>query len=297
MKKGFLKLSVLLAALFIGTVGANAWIHTPLVSEQCDLITTAQAGEYNMQCTLKLVVDANATQDPRVGINPNDEFDIIFQLKEGKTTFNIVENEIELTAATDWLIDGEATKVVKIKEDGSVKVKAKYTGDTVLGPTEYVFATVKYQKDDTTAEDCGFAYGTPIPDLVCEIVPSYGVDNYYDTNGQWLGTDENAAATYYKECFACTTPDESKDGKYRDKDGKETDKAGYEKDCTNVCRKEDDKYYCKDGQECDKEKYDNECSPNPKSGSFIPYAGIAAGIILIATATIMVKKQSKLRKL
>ena len=99
--------------------------------------------------------------------------------------------------------------------------------------------------------------------------------------------------------MSCQTPSQSSDGKYHGKNGKETDEDTYKKECTNICSidKENNKYYCKEGNECTKADYDNECSPNPKSGSFIPYAGIAAGIILIATATIMVRKQSKLRKI
>lgn len=297
MKKRLLKLSVLFVALFIGVIGANAAVQVPEDDESCQLNPTAQVGGYNMTCQLKLHVSADGSVDPRVEIKTGDEFVIKFSLKAGKDTFNITNNEIMLTAATGWEIDGEATKTINIKEDGSVSVKAKYVGTDTLAPETYIFAQVDYQKDDTTARDCGFAYGTPIPERTCKIIPSNGVNHYYGLEGIYLGTGEAAENQYYKECFSCKTPETSGDGEYHGLDGKVTDQATYEKECTNICKIEDDKYYCQDGAECTKEEYENECAKNEKQGSFLPYAGIAAGIALIGVSTILVKKQTKLRKI
>lgn len=302
MKKGFLKLSALFAALFIGVAGANAAVQVPDDYESCVLNPAAAEGEYNMTCNLKLQVTADGSVDSRVTIAQNSEYEIIFKLKPNKSTFNITNNEVKITAAAGWTVDGEASKVVNIKEDGSVSVIMKYTGDTELGPETYVFATAEYKKDDTAAEDCGFAYGTPIPDLVCKIVPVGNINYYYGSDGIYLGTDEEAENAYYKDCFACTTPDESLDGKYRDKDGKVTDEAGYKKACVGTCRQEkgeDNKwhYYDYENNEITAEEFKNICQENPKSGSFIPYVGIIAGVALIATATIMVRKQTKIRKI
>ena len=296
MKKGILKLSALFISLFVGATYANATVTT--TGESCTQIVPT-SGSYNMSCNLKLIVDANATEyDPRVTINNGDEFEIIFQLQSGKDTFNIVNNEVKLIAAQGWTVDGQAEKTVNIKEDGSVSVVMKYTGDVAMGPETYTFAEAQYQKDDTAAEACGFAYGTPVPNLVCQIVSSNGVKRYFGLRGLLLGdeSDVNAVNEYYKQCYSCKTSDEAADGKYHGLDGKETDKAGYERDCTNICKIEGDKYYCKDGQECDKAKYDEECD-NPKTGSFIPYAGIVAGVLLIGVSTVLVRKQTKIKKI
>lgn len=296
MKKGILKLSALFISLFVGATYANAAVTT--VAESCSQIAPT-TGSYNMSCILKLEVSATATEyDPRVVINPGDEFEIIFKLKTGKTTFNITNNEVKLIAAQGWTIDGEAEKTVNIKEDGSVSVVAKYVGTDALGPQQYSFAEAQYQKDDTAAEDCGFAYGTPVANLICKIVNTPDGKQYYGNQGIYLGSESNVDAVneFYKQCYSCKTPDEADDGKYHGLDGKETDKAGYERDCTNICKIEGDKYYCKDGQECDKAKYDEECD-NPKTGSFIPYAGIVAGVLLIGVSTVLVRKQTKIKKI
>lgn len=302
MKKGILKLSVLLSALFIGVIGANALVQVPSDYESCVLDPTAAEDAYNMNCNLKLQVTADATTDARISINTGDEFEIVFKLKENKSTFNIRNNEVKITAAANWKVDGEDSKVINIKEDGSVSVTVKYTGTDTLNPEVYTFATAQYKKDDSAAEDCGFAYGTPIPGLICKIVPSGDTNYYYNSNGEYLGTDEEAENAYYKDCFACTTPDESEDGKYRDKDGKVTDEAGYKKACVGTCRQEkgEDKkwhYYDYENNEITADEFKNICQENPKSGSFIPYAGIIAGVALILTATIMVRKQTKIRKI
>lgn len=298
MKKGILKLSALFTAMFVGVVGVNAMIQTPTSAESCTVNYQAAAGEYNMNCNLKLTVTADTTNDERVSIATGDEFKIYFQLKNGTNTFNIVSNEIKITAANGWTVDGQASKVVNIKEDGSVYVTMKYTGTDTLGPNTYIFATAEYTKDDTASEECGFAYGTPLPNLICQMKTSATTGtHYYDSNGLYLGNDEDAKAAFYKDCYSCTTPDESIDGKYHGLNGQEVDEQVYKNECTKICKTENDKYYCKDGNECTKEEYQNECQPNPKSGSFIPYVGIAAGIILIGISTVMVRKQSKLRKL
>lgn len=281
MKKGLLKLSAFVATLFVGVISANAAID--VVGSECrfnDITTT------NATCDLKLQVSGDDT------ITTGKEIKIIV-----KEPSHIVNNAITIQAATGWTVDGEPATDIVVNAGETETVTFKYTGTETLSNTTITIAAGNYVKDDASATDCGFNYGIQAP--ACSPQPdSAGIVHYYGQQGQYLGTGDEGKDAYYADCFACATPDTPNgDGKYHDKNGKETDEAGYNKDCTNICKKEDGKYYCKTGAECTEEEYKNECEPAPKEGSFLPYAGIIAGVVLIATSTIMVRKQSKLRKL
>lgn len=279
MKKRLLKLSVLFVALFIGVIGANA---LTIVNQNC---TFNDAGSTNATCELKVTVDAG--EEIKTG-------DVVkITVKEPN---HIENNLVTILAATGWTVvdDGEKPSIT-IDITNEKTVELKYTGTDTITAATIKLADGNYTKDDAYAESCGFKYGLKAP--ACSFEEREGIKYYFGLEGRYLGNDEAAENQYYKECFSCKTPETSEDGKYHGLDGKETDQATYEKECTNICKIEDDKYYCQDGAECTKEEYENECAKNEKQGSFLPYAGIAAGIALIGVSTILVKKQTKLRKI
>lgn len=289
MKKGFLKLSVLFAALFIGTVGVNAAISIPL-TDNCKL-TNLNDQNVNMSCDLKFEITGTST------IKKGDTFRIALEEPS-----HIVNNEVTITPETGWEIDdASAAKTVTLSTDSEVIVTLKYTGDDDLAASTIKFAAGTYTKDDNFADNCGFKYG--VLANVCDIISGEdGNTHYYDSKGKYLGFNDEAKAAYYKDCYSCKTPDEATDGKYHDKNGNVTDEAGYKKDCIGTCRQEkgEDKkwhYYDYENNEITADEFRNICQENPKSGSFIPYVGIIAGVALISVATVMVRKQTKIRKI
>ncbi len=59
------------------------------------------------------------------------------------------------------------------------------------------------------------------------------------------------------------------------------------------CQVKDGKYYCENGAECTKEDYDKNCTTsteNPKTGSFMPYAVIIAGVAVASGLYFLTKK-------
>ena len=120
MKKGFLKLSVLFAALFIGTVGANAAISIPL-TDNCKL-TNLNDQNVNMSCDLKFEITGTST------IKKGDTFRIALEEPS-----HIVNNEVTITPETGWEIDdSSAAKTVTLSTDSEVIVTLKYIGDDDL---------------------------------------------------------------------------------------------------------------------------------------------------------------------
>ncbi|MBR5662379.1 MAG: hypothetical protein IKX00_01860 [Bacilli bacterium] len=277
MKKGFLKLSVLFVALFVGIIGAKADIFFPS-EEQCTIETTTDEHP-NGSCNLRLMITDSST------ISKGYTFDVTV-----KNPSNIVNNEVTINPQSDWTITTEVTSL-KFDITSGVTLTFKYNGDADLTAANsgLVFATGTYKKDDAYAENCGFGYGNVVK--ACEVREAQdGTKYYFGKDGEQTTEDQ-----YYKDCFSCKYDAES--GKYYGLDGKETDEATYNKECKNICRKENGKYYCKDGNECTKEDYDNECPENTKTGAFLPVAGIIAGVALIGVSTIMVRRQTKLRRL
>ena len=62
---------------------------------------------------------------------------------------------------------------------------------------------------------------------------------------------------------------------------------------TPKCKVQDGKYYCENGAECTKEEYDAKCTTtteNPKTGSFMPYAVIIAGVAVAGGLYFLTKK-------
>lgn len=316
MKKGFLKLSVLIAALFIGVIGVNASIDA--VGSNCQL---GVSGEATSTCDLQLAISGDST------IKTGDVFTVAVQNPN-----NIKDNKVTLTAAEGWTVDGAASKEITLGET-KVKVTVKYTGTETISASTIKVMTGSYVKDDI-GQGCGFNYGL-VPNACSSPTAEDGTKYYYGKDGNQIKGDD-AEAKYYKDCFVCATPDsensdgkyhgidgtplesegeyykqcfscatpdsENGDGKYHDKDGKVTDEAGYKKACVGTCHQEkgpDKKwhYYDYENKEITADEFKNICQENPKSGSFIPYVGIAAGIALIGIATIMVRKQTKLRKI
>lgn len=269
MKKGFLSLIVLFAALFIGIVGVKAEI---VISGSNCQITNPEPGVANASCDLQLKIT-----DPSV-IKNGDEFDIIIYEPS-----HIKDNSVTINMEDGWEIkDVGTTGTYDITDGKTITVVYKGTAEISASALDIKIAAGTYQKDDAYADNCGFLYGTPAK--ACEYRNGY----YFGIDGRNVDED-----TYYKECNSCKV----ENGKYYGLNGKETDEATYNKECTNICKKEDGKYFCKDGKECTKEDYENECAKNPNQGAFLPIAGIIAGVALIGVSTIMVRKQSKLRKL
>lgn len=275
MKKYFLSLSVLFVALFIGVIKANAEIT--VFNGNC-MQTDQGTGSI---CNLIIVTDANSTIKNGTPLMISLENPV-----------NIKDNKVTIELAEGWqTTDGLTTKEVTLSSDSEVKLELKYTGSQELSNTNVTIGVGKYNKD-IDGDECGFEFGLVAPS--CSVQPSKSNPQYYyGKDGQYLGEGEEAKAQYYKECYYCTV----EDGKYYGLNGQETDEATYNKECTNICKKEDGKYFCKDGKECTKEDYENECAKNPNQGAFLPIAGIIAGVALIGVSTIMVRKQSKLRKL
>ena len=318
MKKGILKLSVLFTALFIGVVGA----HAISIPEAQNCLITNTGTEANAECNMFFTIAANET------VKTGDEISITLH-----SPSHIQGNAVTVEMESDWVVVNDTETAIGANADLSniVKLKVRYVGTADLTDTTVKFAVGKYTKDDAYAEQCGYKYG--LQANVCSAnADSAGTIHYFDSKGEYLGYSEEAKAAYYKDCFvcqsaseasdgkwhgstgvivtedeyyaqclSCLTPDNSPDKKYHGLNGRETDEAGYKNECTKTCKTPDEsgdgKYYCKDGNECTEAEYKEQCIENPKSGSFIPYVGIAAGIILIGTSTIMVRKQSKLRKL
>ena len=275
MKKYFLSLSVLFVALFLGVVNANAGIAVPM-TRQCQ-VSDPIDGEANASCDIYLEISGTSV------IKTGDVFEV-----NVNTPTHVLNNTVTLTAETGWeIVDRSSTGEYNI-ENGA-KVTFKYTGTDEINATtaEVKIGVGTYVKDDAYAENCGFSYGLVAP--ACSIQPSKeNPQYYYGIDGRNVDED-----TYYKECFSCKV----EDGHYYGLSGKEVDEATYNKECTNICKIENGKYYCKDGNECTKEDYDNECPKNTNTGAFLPVAGIVAGIALIGVSTIMVRRQTKLRRL
>lgn len=271
MKKYFLSLSVLFVALFLGVVNANASIE--VFNGNCKQTDIQGTGSI---CNLIVVLSGDSS------------------IKSGSTLMislknpvNVKDNKVTLNLASGWVTaeDGASQKEVTLSNSAEVKIELKYTGDTELSNTNVTLGVGSYDKDNS-GDECGFEFALVAPS--CTIITRNDTKYYYGIDGRNVDED-----TYYKECNSCKI----EDGKYYGLNGKETDEATYNKECTNICKKENGKYYCKDGNECTKEDYDNECAPNPNQGAFLPIAGIVAGVALIGASTIMVRKQSKLRRL
>ena len=273
MKKEFLKLSVLFVALFIGIIGAKANILVP-DARTCSISNPAP-GVAIGTCDMYFKITEDSV------IKNGDVFEVTVY-----DPLNIVDGNVTIASADANLWEITNGGLINITTKKTITVKYIGTTDLTVADDEVKFAYGTYDKTDPYGDQCGFAYGFLAK--ACTTRNGY----FYDKNGDL--TDE---ATYYKDCFACSTPEQSPDGKYHGLDGKETDEATYNKECTNICKIENDKYYCKDGNECTKEDYENECAKNPNQGAFLPIVGVIAGIALIGVSTIMVKKQSKLRRL
>ena len=58
------------------------------------------------------------------------------------------------------------------------------------------------------------------------------------------------------------------------------------------CQIKDDKYYCANGTECTENEYKSQCetTENPQTGSFLPYAVIAGGLVVAIGLYMMTKK-------
>lgn len=320
MKKYFTILSILLITLFIGAVKANAYVFAPENQEDiCHSVSTT-----GQECTLKIIIDSKSS------FKQNDEVaEVYFTQKINKDTgdknpYGIVDNKITLTAGTNFLINGESSIELVLSETEEVKVTIKYVGADDLVAGTYDFAVATYDKDDSYTDGCGFAYNTKNAP-VCGVVTSAGVDYYFDSKGNGLGSGDEAKEAYlkdcfqckkdidgeyrnskgekvteeeyFKDCYSCKKPEESDDGKYHGKNGEVITEEQYKKDCMGVCRIENDKYYCLKAEECTKEDYENQCTSPSKTGAFLPIAGIIAGVGLIIVSTVMVKKQTKLRKI
>ena len=62
---------------------------------------------------------------------------------------------------------------------------------------------------------------------------------------------------------------------------------------TDTDKEGNTKYYCENGAECTKEEYDQKCTTpteNPKTGSFMPYAVIIAGVAVAGGLYFLTKK-------
>lgn len=58
------------------------------------------------------------------------------------------------------------------------------------------------------------------------------------------------------------------------------------------CQVKDEKYYCANGTECTETEYKSQCetTENPQTGSFLPYAVIAGGLVLAIGLYVSTKK-------
>lgn len=263
MKKEFLKVFVLFVALFIGVVKVNAKIDA--FGGNCLETDLGEGAKCN------LIITLTETSEIKKG----DNIRVIIE-----APINIKNNYVNVKASEGWTVDGGANKEITITDAG-VELTFVYTGTDTLSNTNVTLGYGEYEKSES-GDECGFSFG--LLASACSIEQGH----YYGKNGNEVDED-----TYYKECFSCTI----KDGHYYGLSGKEVDEATYNKECTNICKIENGKYYCKDGNECTKEDYDNECPKNTNTGAFLPVAGIVAGIALIGVSTIMVRRQTKLRRL
>ena len=263
MKKEFLKVFVLFVALFVGVVKANAAISP--YTGNCDEIDENKA-----KCNI--IVEVTDTSK----IKPGDNIRV-----NVSNPISIINDLVTINANTSggWTVDSGSSKQVTITE--GVQLKFVYNGTETLSNTNVTLGDGTYNKDPE-GDECGFSFAL--------LASACAIDNgrYFGLEGTEVTEDE-----YYKECYVC----KEENGKYYGKDGKPTDEATYNKECKNICRIENGKYFCKDGQECTKEDYDNECPKNTNTGAFLPIAGIIAGVALIGVSTIMVRKQTKLRRL
>ena len=263
MKKEFLKVFVLFVALFIGVVKVNA--------EMKPFEGNCSEADLDGKASCNLIVTLTETTTIKTG----DNIRIIVN-----NPVNIKDNAINIEASEEWTVNDGKNKEITVTDAG-VELTFVYNGTDTLSNTNVTLGYGEYQKSES-GDECGFSFG--LLASACSIEQGH----YYGINGNEVDED-----TYYKECFYCTI----KDGHYYGLSGKEVDEATYNKECTNICKIENGKYYCKDGNECTKEDYDNECPKNTNTGAFLPVAGIVAGIALIGVSTIMVRRQTKLRRL
>ncbi len=58
------------------------------------------------------------------------------------------------------------------------------------------------------------------------------------------------------------------------------------------CQQKDNKFYCANGTECTETEYKSQCetTDNPQTGSFLPYAVIAGGLVVAIGLYMMTKK-------
>lgn len=64
-----------------------------------------------------------------------------------------------------------------------------------------------------------------------------------------------------------------------------------------ICKIVGNKYFGKNGTEVTKEVYESECINNPKTGNFMPYIVLGAGIMLAVVVFTVSRKNNKLYKI
>ena len=135
-----------------------------------------------------------------------------------------------------------------------------------------------------TAEDYNYLC-TP---HYCTSLVYKNVTYYYNEKGEKVDSEEEMLVNC--KCRHDLTTD-----KYYDLQNKEVTKEEYEKVC--LCREEEGKdgkiYYCKQGELCTKEEFDNQCPDTPPTGSSLPIALVAGGILIAGGAVIITSKRNK----
>ncbi len=64
-----------------------------------------------------------------------------------------------------------------------------------------------------------------------------------------------------------------------------------------ICKVENGKWYDKNGKEVTETEYNASCVTNPKTGNFLPYTIVGAGIVLIISVFAITRKNNKMYKI